>query len=405
MTQWILLIAAVALAVVLATCLFAVVQSRSHARRSLVISEENFGKAKRQLATAHHDLQVQTQFIQEFLTLSKQLDSLSSSRNIPQVLLAVIVKTFEPSGAVVLLRKEGDRLRRMRAVAVHPGTSKIVGMDFPAHEGELGLLLRAKRVMTREDLLQATSRTSIVGKRQSLPGFVMSIAAPMIFNDECHGVLCVSNPRRTPSASREVLGLIAQMGALTYHNAAQFKEVRRSAQLDKLTQVDNKASIRDFLEREINRARKKGHRSSVLLFDLDNFKNYNDTNGHMAGDDLLRDLARLVDSSTRDYDRLGRFGGEEFLLVLPETDAEGARVVAEKVRSIIAAHPFPHREKQPLGIVSMSGGIATFPENGRDADTMLKLADEALYEAKKGGRNAVGQARRLAITSRLGHAG
>ena len=223
----------------------------------------------------------------------------------------------------------------------------------------------------------------------------------MVVQDKLYGVLCLSNPSRRPAAARGVFALVAQMGAFSFHNSATVNEVVEDAQLDKLTQVLNKAAIRKSLEKELKESARKGCRMSILLFDIDNFKNYNDTNGHMPGDELLQQLAQLISRSTRDYDRLGRFGGEEFLLILPETDAHGAAIVAEKVRLAIQNEPFAHREKQPLGYVSISGGVATFPENGRDADTMLKLADEALYSGKEAGRNRVMQARRLAIATDL----
>jgi diguanylate cyclase (GGDEF)-like protein len=127
----------------------------------------------------------------------------------------------------------------------------------------------------------------------------------------------------------------------------------------------------------------------VFLFDIDNFKNYNDTNGHLAGDKLLQELAGLVNDSVRKDDIFGRFGGEEFLLILPHTSAGQAALAAEKIRSLLANHPFPFREKQPLGRISVSGGVAEYPHHGLDAAGLLHAADEALYEAKRAGRNKV----------------
>jgi diguanylate cyclase (GGDEF)-like protein len=127
----------------------------------------------------------------------------------------------------------------------------------------------------------------------------------------------------------------------------------------------------------------------VFLFDIDNFKNYNDTNGHLAGDKLLQELAGLVNSAVRKDDIFGRFGGEEFLLILPHTNAGQAGAAAEKIRTLLASHPFPFRERQPLGCISVSGGVAEYPHHGLDAAGLLHAADEALYEAKRAGRNKV----------------
>jgi diguanylate cyclase (GGDEF)-like protein len=127
----------------------------------------------------------------------------------------------------------------------------------------------------------------------------------------------------------------------------------------------------------------------VFLFDIDNFKNYNDANGHLTGDQLLLELASLVQRSIRTEDIFGRFGGEEFLLVLPHTNGDQAMIVAEKVRKLIASHPFPFGDRQPLGRLSISGGVASYPNDGLDGAAMLHRADEALYLAKNQGRNRV----------------
>ena len=111
---------------------------------------------------------------------------------------------------------------------------------------------------------------------------------------------------------------------------------------------------------------------SVFLFDLDHFKHYNDANGHLAGDALLRDLTRLVKQHIRRDDVFGRFGGEEFVLALPHTAQSQALAVADKVRAVIAAHPFPYASAQPLGRVSVSGGVAEFPVDGKDSAALLR---------------------------------
>jgi diguanylate cyclase (GGDEF)-like protein len=146
--------------------------------------------------------------------------------------------------------------------------------------------------------------------------------------------------------------------------------------------------IRTLGER-IYEAQQQIGKLSIFLFDIDNFKNYNDINGHVAGDHLLKELALLVRRNTRDDDVFGRFGGEEFLLILPDTNASDALEVADKIRALIASQDFPHAKRQPLGVVSVSGGVATYPNVASDSTGLLNAADEALYMAKKQGRNRV----------------
>jgi diguanylate cyclase (GGDEF)-like protein len=128
---------------------------------------------------------------------------------------------------------------------------------------------------------------------------------------------------------------------------------------------------------------------SIFLFDIDNFKHYNDTNGHLPGDKLLQELARVVQDAIRKDDILGRFGGEEFLLILPNTSLAQAMGAANKVREAIAARKFPFAERQPLGMISVSGGVAEYPQDGVDTAALLRAADAALFEAKAQGRNRV----------------
>jgi len=128
---------------------------------------------------------------------------------------------------------------------------------------------------------------------------------------------------------------------------------------------------------------------SIFLFDIDNFKHYNDTNGHDEGDSLLKELSLLVREVTRKNSIIVRYGGEEFIIMLPGISKEDAFVYAERLREKVANHPFPHREKQPLGCVSISGGIASFPTDGDSIPKVINLVDKALYQAKSEGRNRI----------------
>jgi diguanylate cyclase (GGDEF)-like protein len=128
---------------------------------------------------------------------------------------------------------------------------------------------------------------------------------------------------------------------------------------------------------------------SVFIFDLDNFKHYNDRNGHVAGDRLLQRLAKLVQENVRKDTIVGRYGGEEFLVILPGARRAQALAAAENVRAAIASHEFPFGFDQPLGFVSISGGVAECPIDGTDAATLVRAADDALYRAKREGRNRV----------------
>jgi len=166
---------------------------------------------------------------------------------------------------------------------------------------------------------------------------------------------------------------------------AYHEEIYRLTTMDGLTQVYNKRYSMELLEREMSRARRYGRALSIIMFDIDHFKNINDTCGHLAGDYVLRHLASVVRTHLRREDAVGRYGGEEFLVILPEVDLEGARLVAEKIRRIVETTTFRFDDMNIPVTVSL--GVATLGEETRTVEEFLKVADERLYEAKQGGRN------------------
>jgi diguanylate cyclase (GGDEF)-like protein len=166
-------------------------------------------------------------------------------------------------------------------------------------------------------------------------------------------------------------------------------QAQRQAYTDGLTKLANRKHFDEFLETQIEYSRQTGKPCSLILLDVDNFKHYNDTNGHQFGDEVLKGIGRVLRESVRSSDLAARYGGEEFVVVLPETRKEMAAVVAEKVRRSITERKFPNGEKQPLGLVSASFGVATFDEDAKSGEELIKASDDSLYYAKEHGRNCV----------------
>lgn len=165
------------------------------------------------------------------------------------------------------------------------------------------------------------------------------------------------------------------------------EEIYRMTIFDGLMQVYNRRYLFEALEREIIRARRHGRDLSVVMFDIDHFKQVNDRFGHLAGDFVLKELARVVQARIRRDEVFARYGGEEFSLVLPETTLEGAYALAETLRRKISEHGFAFQSETIPVTVSM--GIAVLSDAERGATELIKRADEKLYEAKRGGRNRV----------------
>ncbi len=170
-----------------------------------------------------------------------------------------------------------------------------------------------------------------------------------------------------------------------------YEESLSSTATDGLTGLYNHRFFQDRLEEELERARRYGTVLSVVLYDLDDFKVYNDTNGHIAGDVLLLEAAKLIRKAIRRADIPARYGGDELAIIMPQTDAAGAIVIAERIRERLSAHRFPNQDILPLGLVTMSGGVVTFPRDAEDKATLLEKADQALRKAKQDGKSRVVQ--------------
>jgi diguanylate cyclase (GGDEF)-like protein len=165
--------------------------------------------------------------------------------------------------------------------------------------------------------------------------------------------------------------------------------LERLAVTDGLTGLYNHRFLHEQLQREVERSLRTGVALGMLMIDVDHFKRYNDKNGHPAGDEVLRGVARLLTEDRRQVDVVARYGGEEFALLLVDTGREAALEVAEKIRVRVAAARLPHVEHQPLGRLTVSIGVAICPEDGATPAGLLEAADVALYRAKKSGRDAV----------------
>lgn len=169
-----------------------------------------------------------------------------------------------------------------------------------------------------------------------------------------------------------------------------FDRTTESAITDGLTELYNFRYFQVCLERELSRGERYEKPVSVVMLDLDGFKPYNDTCGHQAGDEALRSVARILMEGTRSIDVVCRYGGDEFLLLLPEVGTEGAKVVAQRLVERIDAWPFPGEEQLPAGRLTSSAGVASYPEHATAGRELLLDADQALYGVKASGKNRVG---------------
>jgi diguanylate cyclase (GGDEF)-like protein len=213
---------------------------------------------------------------------------------------------------------------------------------------------------------------------------------PLRAKQELLGVVIVATETAADTTGRELVETLVGHTALTINNAAMMEQVELLAITDGLTGVYNRRYFNSRLETELQRSLRFTHAVSLIIMDIDYFKSVNDVLGHLGGDTVLKQLASLLLEKVRKVDIVARYGGEEFAIILPETSANNAAYVAEKIRSWIEEFPFTDQERLPHRNITASLGVASFPVHAHSLEELIHQADESLYRAKQAGRNQVG---------------
>jgi diguanylate cyclase (GGDEF)-like protein len=226
-------------------------------------------------------------------------------------------------------------------------------------------------------------------KKAKLKGMESLLVLPLVAREEPIGTLIVADkaPSAFGSSVRETLQALANQLAVAMANARAVRQLEEMATTDGLTGCLNKRALLDQMEQKLLAAQRFGRKLSLIVTDLDHFKAVNDTYGHAAGDRVLKELGGVLQRVKRETDLVARFGGEEFCVLCEETDAHGARLLAERVREELANTEVV-TELGPLRVTA-SLGVATFPDHASTAADLFIQGDKALYEAKNRGRNQV----------------
>lgn len=171
--------------------------------------------------------------------------------------------------------------------------------------------------------------------------------------------------------------------------SVNYEKALQSAITDSLTSLYNQTYFKQFLELEMERSRRQKHFLTLMLLDIDDFKGYNDTLGHLAGDQILQEFSQLLQQNIRKIDLAARYGGEEFAIVLTYTDVKGAIKIAERLRQTVESHRFTYKTSHSSKILTVSIGLADFHADPLSAQELIERSDAALYQAKRTGKNRV----------------
>lgn len=294
------------------------------------------------------------------------------------------------TGSLMILDEEKETLHIASAIGMSPQLLKVLNI-------KLGSGIAGKVAMTGHPLLVNDIERDERVAAPNRPRFKTKsfLSLPLVHQGRVCGVLNLSDKKNNEIFTEhdlEVLTPFVRHVSLMMRRTNDEKKVELLERLsitDPLTELYNRRYLERRMEEEINRSLRSGHNLTVMLIDLDFFKNYNDVCGHVAGDKALKKAATVLHESVREMDVVTRYGGEEFCILLPGTSKRESIFVAERIRRDIESELFPGEEHLPFGRLTTSIGVSSFPEDGSTSISIINAADIALYEAKKGGRNRI----------------
>lgn len=326
----------------------------------------------------------------ELALLAEILRVLGSTLEVEVLLseaLGKVVELMEAERSLVFLREEGEEVLTV-AAATPPDAFWQQVVLYPGQ----GLLGQA--VEECKPLLWRRGQPGSLWSSEPLPReeeLMSVIAAPLKVSQKVSGLIVLINHRRGyfTHTELEFFGLIAGQLSLALEKAFLYRQVKLQAITDSLTGLYNFRHFQQRLHEELARARRQGIRVSLLMIDLDWFKEFNDTYGHPQGDILLQRVARAFRENVREGDVVARYGGEEFVIILPDTGQEEAVCLAERLCEVVRRHRWEVGQKGERRLVTCSIGVATFPDDARTPEGLIRVADEALYQAKREGKDRV----------------
>jgi len=331
------------------------------------------------------------QLLSEYLLLYDLSLKLSSNENIAK-LYAIVIDyatdlTRTPAGSLAMFDEEHGEMVLVASKGFSQHFSRV--RRWKVRKGGLTTqILNHTGVTLIENLKKFPKYTNPILRQEK----VKAIAAIPLWNEgKILGILYVDDfqPRVFSEKETSLLSLVSTIAATTIGKAKVLEMTRLMAITDELTGLFNHRHLLQQLSTELSRTQRYGRPLTLAMLDIDHFKRYNDTHGHLRGNEILRTLGDIIRRNIRETDIAARYGGEEFCIIMPETNRTKGKLIAERLRKAIADYPFKHAKKQPGGAITISLGLASYPENAASPHDLIDAADRALYRAKSTGRNRV----------------
>jgi diguanylate cyclase (GGDEF)-like protein len=330
------------------------------------------------------------QRLRQVAGLSREINSLDldliervSTEQLPALLGA-------RAASLYLYDTVGDRLVLLRHTHGRPIAERVDLKDSP--QSPMAVAVRRGELLLVSEFQEFERREEVVLDREFSQEYATSscIVAPLKGGGRVRGVLNLADKVGGAPFDREidlpVVEQIAELIGASIYNVELFQEMERRAKTDPLTDLANRRAVEDALDRETDRSRRYGSKLSVLLFDVDQLKRINDEFGHHVGDSVLQHVARVLAEAVRSVDVPGRWAGDEFLVVLPDTGAGQAGRLAKRLLVTLRDNP-PQIQDQSI-FSSLSAGVAEYKKN-ESVEDLVHRVDKAMYDAKKAGRDRI----------------
>ncbi|MFW6051411.1 MAG: diguanylate cyclase [Myxococcota bacterium] len=326
--------------------------------------------------------------------LYRASQALGSALNEDDVMEAGLAAASEitPFDFAAITRYQPERRRHVVRRAVGEEADRFAGLTFRDNTSLTAMAVKTRHYLPYRGEFDSGQQV-VFTRRANLRGMRSVLVLPLVVREGATGCLVLAARRHDAFGDtvRPTLQVLANQLAVSMANAAAVKRLEEMATTDGLTGCLNKRAFLEELDRKLRAAERFGRPLSLIVTDIDHFKSVNDTYGHATGDVVIKELGAILQRVKRETDVVARFGGEEFCVLCEETDTEGAKLLAERVRQELGATEF----QTELGALSVtcSLGVATFPRDARDSAGLFEASDKALYGAKHGGRDQVCTAR------------
>jgi diguanylate cyclase (GGDEF)-like protein len=362
--------------------------ARALLERERAEADRVIARARRQLEEYESREREHSELFHALPDLVRQMFAAKSRRGVSPLAVKTAVHVFSPAQVALFLARPGHkRMALTDGLGLPP--SLPVGTEIDYGQGRVGYVAEARLAMDDADFKMATSLVRRHIEATGQRDLQSDLVAPIEGEEGLIGVLSVGGVTRRASQAKRLLKMVADLAGLAYSYVTKLRLTEHAADIDGLTGTLNKRAFQRRLGEEIHLAERQHQPLSLLLLDIDHFKNYNDSSGHLEGDEVLRRIGSLLRAGVREDDAVARYGGEEFVILYPAASKAQALKLAEAVREAVEAESFAHGARQPLGRVTISGGVATFPDDARGSVDLVRAADQALYEAKAAGRNRI----------------